>query len=132
MKLLNKLTGSVAAKVLAVVALGITLQVVASLIYAHYNTRQLAEEFVTEQTANLTDSYFDSLNKLMLTGGMDGRGQLRKDLLTQKNIVEARIIRGDAVSGQYGPGLPEEQPLDALDRQALQGEEVVVIREVDG
>ena len=132
MKLLSLFTGSVSAKVLGVVALCITVQVVASLIYTHFSTRSLAEDISAEQTRNLTDSYFDSLNKLMLTGGMTNRGTLRDDLLAQKNIVDARIIRGEAVNTMYGPGLPEEQPADDLDRRALAGEEVMHIAEVDG
>ncbi|TCS70008.1 methyl-accepting chemotaxis protein [Sulfuritortus calidifontis] len=131
-KLMHLFSRSVAAKVLGVVAAGFILQLAASLIYSHYSTRHLAEEFTADQTRIIADGYFDGLNKLMLTGGMAQRGELQKAMLEQKNIRAARVIRGDKVKEMYGPGLPEEAPVDQLDQRALKGEEVVVIEDTAG
>ncbi|NWG87024.1 MAG: methyl-accepting chemotaxis protein [Hydrogenophilaceae bacterium] len=128
-KIMHLFARSVAAKVLGVVAAGFIVQLAASLIYSHFSTRHLAEEFTADQTRTIADGYFDGLNKLMLTGGMAQRGDLQKAMLEQKNIRAARVIRGDKVKEMYGPGLPEEAPADQLDQRALKGEEVVVIQD---
>ncbi|MDX8400027.1 MAG: diguanylate cyclase, partial [Gallionellaceae bacterium] len=40
-------------------------------------------------------------------------------MLQSKGIKELRIIRGKYVIAQFGPGLPEEQAIDEMDRLAL-------------
>jgi len=79
-----------------------------------------------------TTFYFDSLNTMMLTGTMDQRNILRNKMLARKAIVEARVIRGQPVIDQYGPGNEEEAPLDEQDRKGLLGEQSIEIREVAG
>ncbi len=73
--------------------------------------------------------YFDSLNTMMLTNSMDQRHILRSKMLARPEITEARIIRGQAVTDQFGPGHENETALDELDRKALQGEKSVKILE---
>ncbi len=119
----------VAAKVLVVAAVVFVIELGLSLIHSHQTLKRQAEAFVAAETAALTDTYFDGLNKLMLTGGMAERGELRKSYLARENIVEARIVRGPAVVEQYGPGLAGEAAADELDRRALAGEEVRVIQD---
>lgn len=122
-------TRRVAAKVLVVAAVVFVIELGLSLLHSHQTLSQQAEDFITAETANLTDNYFDALNKLMLTGGMEERGEFRKSYLARKNILEARVIRGPAVVQQYGPGLAEEAAADELDRRALAGEEVRLIQD---
>ncbi|MGQ9685620.1 MAG: methyl-accepting chemotaxis protein [Thiobacillaceae bacterium] len=122
-------TRRVAAKVLVVAAVVFVIELGLSLLHSHETLKQQAEDFITAETANLTDNYFDTLNKLMLTGGMGERGELRKSYLARKNVLEARVIRGPAVVQQYGPGLAEEAAADELDRRALAGEEVRLIQD---
>ena len=122
-------TRRVAAKVLVVAAVVFVIELGLSLLHSHQTLRQQAEDFITAETATVTDNYFDTLNKLMLTGGMEERGELRKSYLARKNILEARVIRGPAVVQQYGPGLAEEAAADELDRRALAGEEVRLIQD---
>jgi methyl-accepting chemotaxis protein len=124
---LEKITGTVTAKIMAFTAMLFLVLLSASLIHSHLSENSLAEEFTTEQVKAIADGYFDSLNKLMLTGGMDGRDELRKQISTQANVVEARVIRGDSVKGQYGPGGEQEQARDDLDQSALKGQEIVRI-----
>ncbi len=80
---------------------------------------------VQRQAVDLTTWYFDSLNTLMLTGSMEQRSILRDKLLQRKGVVEARVIRGEPVKRQFGPGLEHEQARDELDRRALRGEQVI-------
>ena len=128
---LNTITGTVTAKIMAFTALLFLVLLTASLIHSHLSEDSLAEEFSTEQVKAIADSYFDGLNKLMLTGGMATRDELRQQVATQPNVVEARVIRGDGVSGQYGPGGAQEKALDDLDQNALKGGEVVRITHTD-
>lgn len=126
--LFRALSQRVAAKVLVVAAVVFVIELSLSLMHSHRTLQQQAEDFVSREVTALSDSYFASLNELMLTGGMDQRAELRQTYLARANILEARVIRGPAVVQQYGPGLPEEAAADALDQRALAGEEVRVIR----
>jgi len=129
MGILQRLKGRVAAKVITIVAVVFIVELVASFIYNHYSVRQMADGLASDQAGAIADNYFDGLNKLMLTGGMDGRGDLQKAMLEQKNVVAARVIRGEAVAAMYGAGTANEAPTDDLDRRALQGETVTVIED---
>ncbi len=82
-----------------------------------------------ERTQDLSTLYFDSLNTMMLTGTMDQRKILRDKMLRRPGILEARVIRGEPVKQQYGPGFDSEQPVDELDLRALSGEEIIDIKE---
>lgn len=89
-------------------------------------------EIAEQQTKDLTTLYFDSLNIMMLTGTMDQRGILRKKILARPEVIEARVIRGQPVIQQFGPGLHDEMPFDEMDRKALAGEEISVIERRGG
>jgi methyl-accepting chemotaxis protein len=127
----NKITGTVTAKLMAFTAMLFLVLLTASLIHSHVSENSLAGEFTAEQVKSIADGYFDGLNKLMLTGGMASRDELRKLTAGQANVLEARVIRSEGVSGQYGPGTPEEAVRDELDRSALKGEEILRITHTD-
>jgi len=101
------------------------------LAVSEYESVQSEKELaltVAEKSVKRTSlMYFDSLNLLMLTGSMDEREKLHEKLLNSENIREARVIRGQPVIDQYGPGFSNEQARDELDRQALNGEEIVKV-----
>ena len=128
---LNKITGTVTAKIMAFTAVLFLVLLTASLIHSHLGANSLAEEFTTEQAKTIADGYMDGLNKLMLTGGMAVRDEQRKQFESQPNVLEARVIRGDGINGQYGPGGPRESIQDDLDRLAMNGEEVIRITHTD-
>jgi len=89
--------------------------------------KELALSVAEKSVKSTSRMYFDSLNLLMLTGAMDEREELHKKLLNNENIREARVIRGEPVINQFGPGLENEQPIDELDYQALEGKEIVEV-----
>ena len=89
-------------------------------------------EAAEKQVTEITTLYFDSLNTMMLTGTMEQRAILRNKMLARKEVTDARVIRGQPVRGQFGPGFPEEEPLDELDRRALQGEQIILIEKLAG
>ncbi|BBJ00083.1 hypothetical protein FGKAn22_17750 [Ferrigenium kumadai] len=78
-----------------------------------------AAESHAEETA---DGLINGMNMLMLTGQVSdpGNRRLLLDKMSQsRGIAELRIIRGRSVVEQFGPGLPEEQAADAMDREVL-------------
>lgn len=127
----KSLTGTVTAKIISFTALLFLVLLTASLVHAFLSEKKLAEEFSITQTQAIADGYFDGLNKLMLTGGMGERGELQKQVASQENVLEARVIRGDTINAQYGPGLADESPRDELERAALAGKESVLIEGSD-
>jgi len=69
------------------------------------------------------DGVINGLNMLMLNGIIsqaDQRQLFIKKMGASANVMELRVIRGKPVSDQFGPGLPEEQARDDMDKEALQ------------
>ncbi|MDD5364003.1 MAG: methyl-accepting chemotaxis protein [Gallionellaceae bacterium] len=130
MGLVQALKRRVAAKVLLAAAIVFVVELSASYLYSHYSSRTLSDDLQGEHVAGIADNFFDGLNKLMLTGGMAEREALRKTFLEQANIIDTRIVRGNGVSAQYGPGLTGEAARDALEKAAIeQGRQSVVIEQ---
>jgi methyl-accepting chemotaxis protein WspA len=94
--------------------------------------RERLMEVAEHQVKEMTTLYFDSLNTMMLTGTMDQRAILRNKMLARKAVLEARVIRGEAVKGQFGPGYADEVPLDDLDNEALLGDPITRLEERNG
>jgi len=122
-------TGTITSRILAFAAGLFLVILTASQIHAHFAQKNLAEEFVGNQVGGVADTYFDGLNKLMLTGAMATRDELPLQIKQQPNVLEARVIRSDAVIGQYGPADAREMAADDLDRDALKGKETARIEE---
>jgi methyl-accepting chemotaxis protein len=97
--------------------------------YSLISEEERAISLTKENVESISNNFFDSLNMMMLAGDMEQREEMRKKVLGNAGIVEARVLRGEPVKKQYGPGGPDEQPRDDLDRSALQGEKVSSIEE---
>lgn len=117
--------GTITAKILGFTAMLFLVLLTASLLHAYVSEKGMAEEFTAERAGAVADAYFDGLNKLMLAGAMDTRHDLRAQVGAQANVLEARVIRGEAVAAQYGAGDASEMARDELDRGALAGNEIV-------
>lgn len=103
-----------------------------SLVFSVMSERKLVQDVVEQQTKDAADSYFDSINTMMLTGTMAQRNVLREKILERPGVVDARIIRNDLIDSMYGPGYDHQAPADELDHRALRDEEVVEIENRDG
>lgn len=78
---------------------------------------------VHQRAEGIANEVIDSANMLMQTGAIsdaDNRKLLIKKISSSGNIVGLRLIRAKQVADQFGPGLPEEQIKDALERQAIE------------
>lgn len=97
-----------------------------SLSAIYRSETQLTRDVAELTTLATADSYFDSINILMLSGAMSNRGALQQKILSSTAITEARIIRGEGVTSMYGPGSADAVIVDELDQRALNGEHVVL------
>ncbi len=107
------------------------LVIVAVTIHTVTNEEDRMMAMFEMQAKDLTTLYFDSLNTMMLTGTMEQRTIFRRKMLSRDNVIEARVIRGEAVTQQFGRGEENESVVDDYDRRALAGEDIAVIRNQD-
>jgi methyl-accepting chemotaxis protein len=120
---------SVQAKINLALVLVFALVLSASLFHAASTEKRLVLQVVKQQTKDAANSYFDSINTMMLTGTMAQREVLRNKILARPGVIDARIVRGDPVSKVFGPGFAHQAPADRLDRRALAGEGTIEVTE---
>ncbi|MDX2421735.1 MAG: methyl-accepting chemotaxis protein [Amphritea sp.] len=82
----------------------------------------LSSDIALQNTQNTADAYFDSINIMMLSGAMANRQTLQSKILSNPDLTEARIIRGEPVASMYGEGTPDSHIQDDLDKRAMNGE----------
>jgi methyl-accepting chemotaxis protein len=88
----------------------------------------LVNTLMERQASDLAQSYFDSINTLMLTGGMSKREIARNKVLAREEVMDARIVRGPGIIDAFGTGAGHAAVRDALDERALAGETIRQIR----
>lgn len=106
-----------------------TVVLISSLTAIFKSETGLINEVARKTALATADSYFDSINILMLSGAMANRSTLQQKIITNEDLTEARIIRSDAISSVYGPGSADSGMQDNFDQRAMQGEHV--IEEID-
>lgn len=122
---------SIQTKITVALLLVFVLVLVVSMVFSVRNERAMVEEVILQHTQDTADSYFDAVNIMMITGTLANRDILRKKVMSQPDVVDARIIRGEEINKLFGPGFEEEQVRDDLDRRALSGEKITEISEED-
>jgi len=84
----------------------------------------------TEAKAKVTaDGVINGLNMLMINGIISDEDQRKLYIMkmgSSEKVEELRVIRNKPVQDQFGPGLPQEQPVDDMDRAALNTAQVQV------
>jgi HAMP domain-containing protein len=98
-----------------------SMVLVFSAAYQAVRERDLILTMIKEQSSEQIEAYFDGLNMLMLTNKMAARETLRHKFLNHAHVEDARILRGAAVSKQFGAGLDSEGSRDEFDTLALAG-----------
>ncbi|TWX67874.1 hypothetical protein ESZ36_11320 [Colwellia demingiae] len=73
-----------------------------TIFFFHHDEKELAEHFVERNLESLALNYFDSVNTMMLTGTIANRQLIQNKILSQDDIVEARILRTQAVNKVFG------------------------------
>jgi methyl-accepting chemotaxis protein len=114
------------------------------LIAQHWFANQLEERALAgahQRAVAMADSVINALNTLMVTklGQEDvisdpkARSLFIEKMGFSDDLKELRIIRGKGTSDEFGPGLPQEQPVDDLDRQVLRdARSLFTLRREDG
>jgi methyl-accepting chemotaxis protein len=82
-----------------------------------------------DRAVTMADGAINALNTLMVTkvGQEDvisdskARALFIKKMGFSDKLKELRVIRGKHTNDEFGPGLPQEQPVDELDKQVLAG-----------
>ncbi len=91
-----------------------------------------------ERTIAFGDGAINGLNTMMVNNAsivdQDARALFIKKMGASDNVLELRVVRGKGVADQFGPGLPQEQATDALDRRVLDSGqmEFITTRSADG
>ncbi len=86
------------------------------------NENDRAKEAQIKQVAGVADEIINSANLMMLSGQIsnsDSRKLLIKKVETGADVLSARLMRTEQVAKQFGPGLPEEQIVDDIQRNAV-------------
>ncbi|WP_417582484.1 methyl-accepting chemotaxis protein [Nitrincola sp.] len=96
-----------------------------SLTVIYRSETSLVADVARTTTLDTADSYFDSINILMLSGAMGIRKELQQRILSNESITEARIVRSPELNSVYGPGSDDSVIVDDLDRRAMRGERVM-------
>jgi len=122
---------SIPTKINVVVGVIFLIVILAVTFFVFTQDKNHVLEQAKERTRDMSTLYFDSLNTMMLTGTMGQRKILQDKMLRRPGVLEARVIRGEPVKQQFGPGFDYEQPVDELDMRALSGEEIVDIKETE-
>lgn len=120
---------SIQTKITVALLLVFIMVLVVSMVFSVRNERAMVEEVILQHTQDTADSYFDAVNIMMITGTLQNRDILRKKVMSQPDVVDARIIRSEEINKVFGPGFPEEQIKDELDQRAVAGEKITQISE---
>ncbi len=112
---------SLAKKINAALVL-IALIFLSTTIFFFYNDEKvLAEHFVERNIESLAINYFDSVNTMMLTGTIANRKIIQDKIVSQDDIVEARILRAPALTKVFGAGNADQSAKSTFERQGLSG-----------
>ncbi len=123
---------SIATKLNLVIFIVFIVSIIIPSIIAYHSSKDRVLNMAEQQLIASNNSYFDSLNTMMLTGTMGERDVLRQKKLKAERVVDVRIIRSDAVSDQFGEGFEHEKAQDDIDKRALKGEEIIMVSNVAG
>ena len=80
------------------------------------------------------DGVINGMNMLMIKGFIkdpESRALYIRKMGASEGVKELRIIRAKQVQDQFGPGLPQEQPVDDMDRRVIANAREETLR-VDG
>ncbi len=89
-----KLEGlSIQTKVNASLLIVFLIILISSLTAIYRSESSLVSEVVTKNTTDIADSYFDSINILMLSGAMGNRQALQEKILANPDVIEAYLGR---------------------------------------
>ncbi|HED14101.1 MAG TPA: methyl-accepting chemotaxis protein [Gammaproteobacteria bacterium] len=115
----------ISTKINLALSLFFAVLLIVSSIYMYSSQRSSHRMMANRIASIMANGYFENLNTMMLTGAMESRDIARKKALVNKDVVDARILRGAFINKTFGPGNDSNKVQDELDTQALQGKEIL-------
>ena len=103
-----------------------------TIFFFYDDEKKLAEHFVERNLESLALNYFDSVNTMMLTGTIANRQLIQDKILSQDDIVEARIIRSASLNQTFGPGHADQSANSQFEQQGVAGEKAFEQFSLDG
>lgn len=117
-------------KILLIVTLMLLALTAATIINVGLNFRDYAYNNAIEKSKMTAEIVRDGLTAHMVNGIMDKRDFFLRNIANAKDVEALWIVRSDKVIEQFGEGLKNEKPRDAIDEQVLSsGLEVREIKE---
>lgn len=92
-----------------------------TIIVFYNDEKELAEHFVERNLENVALTYFDSVNTMMLTGTMANRQLIQKKIISQDDLVEARILRSEKITKVFGEGFADQSATSTFEKEGLAG-----------
>ncbi|ADC62506.1 methyl-accepting chemotaxis protein [Allochromatium vinosum] len=102
------------------------------IIWAASEQRQTAIDQATAFTSTLHEMTLAGLTTLMITGTISQRAAFLDQIVELENVEDLRVLRGENVSKQFGPGTEHEQPRDDIERRVLETGEPYLELSEDG
>jgi len=123
---------SLAKKINAALVLIALIFLSTTIFFFYDDEKALAEHFVERNLESLALNYFDSVNTMMLTGTVGNRQIIQKKIVSQDDIVEARILRSPALNKVFGNGYADQSAKSDFEREGLTGTKAFKQFEQDG
>ena len=98
--------------------------IIFSVWHSAHSQRNMVANLANEMASDKARGYFDGVNTMMLTGTAGQRDVLRNKILSDDNITDLRLIRGEAITKIFGKGNPEQAIQDDIDKRGLAGENI--------
>ena len=115
-------------KILFIVALMLIGLAVATITNVALNFRDYGYNNAIEKSKMTAEIVRDGLTAHMVNGIMDKREFFLGNIANIKDVQSLWIVRSQSVINQYGEGMQNEKPRDAMDRRVLK--EGVTVREI--
>ncbi|MDP2849441.1 MAG: GGDEF domain-containing protein [Sulfuricurvum sp.] len=115
-------------KILFIVALMLIGLAVATITNVALNFRDYGYNNAIEKSKMTAEIVRDGLTAHMVNGIMDKREFFLGNIANIKDVQALWIVRADSVIKQYGEGMQNEKPRDAMDRKVLK--EGITVREI--
>ncbi|WP_083481445.1 methyl-accepting chemotaxis protein [Agarivorans gilvus] len=114
---------SIAARLyLTMVIVGLSLLAI-TLTYTYQHEKTLVEEMAKQQIKVMSESYFEGLNTLMLSGAMANKKLLHDKMLKQDNILDINLLPSAPIQAMFRPNSPAAN-LSPDQQQAFSGDTV--------
>lgn len=115
-------------KILLIVALMLMGLALATITNVALNFREYGYNNAVEKSKMTAEIVRDGLTAHMVNGIMDKRDFFLANIANIKDVQALWIVRADKVVKQYGEGMQNERPRDAIDNKVLR--EGVIVREI--